>query len=1130
MSVAGLDLLGGGSSFAYATLAGVMAKSIEGNAFTATIVADIAEPGVSGDLVMVADTGAEIRKVDAWTYIPPCQLQSVSPRTGQSGTTVTLTGITLQCGGASVISVTLAGVAATIKSQSATEIVVESSSGSGAGDVVITADNGGTDFLANAWEFSDIASVDPATGQFGTYVNISGNGLFLGVGGVDKVTLAGVDAEILSATKTEVIVRADSGSEDVIGVAGDVVVSSVEGTRVTQVEGWTYIANGAITKVYPASGQVGTIVTITGTGMLGGSTDLTAGTIAGVAPINVLKLTDTEIIVEIASSSAGTGDIVLTADTGAIVTGVDAFEYLEEGVITSLSLEEGQFGTETSIYGTNMLGGGAKIVSVSLAGVEASIVRGKNNTEVLVTVPKSAPNQGDIILVADTGARTVLTNGWQFNARGGISSVSPASGHFGTVVTISGEDLLGGGNDVRELRLADVNVLKVVSVSDSEIVVIADTSSDAISGFGSGFGSGIGNDNVVIISNTGAKVTAMGAFEYVADGVVNEINPDFGQVGTRITINGEGLLGGGDSIASVSIAGVDVSDPVSNGDSISFVAPAASDVTGPVVIVADSGAIVTSEANWTFITVGSMEEVVPNSGQTGAKVTISGSNLLGGGASLVSAHLGAVEATIISESDTKVVVVVELSSASSSPENVVFVANSGAIITGAELWSYTKPGQVSDVSPNFGQFKSVVEITGSNLRAGGSEVVSVSLSGQEVIEITSESDTSVEVIVAAGPVGYGDVVLTADTGAYIVKEDGWKYHEQGRVDVISPDTGVLGTRVTIEGENLFGGGNSVVQVSMANIIAESIDYQSDDKIVVTLANRTTLAEGTCNKCDPTCADCDGVGSDECFTCNGLLTFTGDGTGSCESVCESGVYREGTGEVKTTAYLYLENVDVEQYDTPDQRKSFEEVLQPTLLKATGLSEITCVVAAVEEPAISDGGQFQGALLTIVVTANQVVYETLAGSVESLLISDEFLADLKTNIAGAYFFVNKLTLDASPELDRYTMCQDCDSSCSECFGKNADECIACADGLSRLENTCLPECPADWFYDEDASQCKPLECQSGRYLEDDSSYAGKVEILSETGAVITSDLDFQYLHRGFVTKITPKVGQLGTAVSV
>ena len=32
-------------------------------------------------------------------------------------------------------------------------------------------------------------------------------------------------------------------------------------------------------------------------------------------------------------------------------------------------------------------------------------------------------------------------------------------------------------------------------------------------------------------------------------------------------------------------------------------------------------------------------------------------------------------------------------------------------------------------------------------------------------------------------------------------------------------------------------------------------------------------------------DCDGICERKCFTCNGLLTFTGEVTGSCNSVCD-----------------------------------------------------------------------------------------------------------------------------------------------------------------------------------------------------------------------------------------------------
>ena len=47
----------------------------------------------------------------------------------------------------------------------------------------------------------------------------------------------------------------------------------------------------------------------------------------------------------------------------------------------------------------------------------------------------------------------------------------PSTGHFGTIVTIEGQELLGGGDSVRALTLGGVKA-DIESASESKIVAI----------------------------------------------------------------------------------------------------------------------------------------------------------------------------------------------------------------------------------------------------------------------------------------------------------------------------------------------------------------------------------------------------------------------------------------------------------------------------------------------------------------------------------------------------------------------------------------------------------------------------------------------------------------------------------
>ena len=66
----------------------------------------------------------------------------------------------------------------------------------------------------------------------------------------------------------------------------------------------------------------------------------------------------------------------------------------------------------------------------------------------------------------------------------------------------------------------------------------------------------------------------------------------------------------------------------------------------------------------------------------------------------------------------------------------------------------------------------------------------------------------VEVTAAHGDPAVGDIIITVETGARVLKLDAWEYLDVAEIQAVSPETGHYGTEVTIEGANLLGGGSS----------------------------------------------------------------------------------------------------------------------------------------------------------------------------------------------------------------------------------------------------------------------------------------------------------------------------------
>jgi len=204
-----------------------------------------------------------------------------------------------------------------------------------------------------------------------------------------------------------------------------------------------------IDNVFPASGQYGTIVTITGQRLFGGGTSVSRVTLGDIDS-QLLSETTEEIVVRAdASLTSFTGDVVIIANTGATITAENAWEYLVPGVITDVNPPQGVQGTRVTIRGERLLGGGVNLTDVSLKNVSAIVVS-FSDTEIQLVVSEpltETPGLGDVVIVSDTGSRVIEDDGFRYLTPGVVTtSPNPAYGQHGTRVEICGDGLLGGGS------------------------------------------------------------------------------------------------------------------------------------------------------------------------------------------------------------------------------------------------------------------------------------------------------------------------------------------------------------------------------------------------------------------------------------------------------------------------------------------------------------------------------------------------------------------------------------------------------------------------------------------------------------------------------------------------------------
>jgi len=360
------------------TLAGIAASIQSSSSTQVVVIVARSATGLVGAVTLNAVSGAKVERLGGWTYVAPASIVTVTPSLGQVGTRVTVAGTALLAGGQSIASASLAGAAVeSIVSASDTAVVLITG-GQGAdvqGDVLFVINTGARVYTSSgtAWTYSvasQVVTVTPNSGQLGTRVTIAGARLLGGGSSVSSVTLAGVAATVVSGTDSTIVLTVAAGAA---AVTGHVVVTSDTGARAVLDNSWQYVAPAVVTSVQPRTGQLNTLITVAGTGLLGGGASVASALIGATAAV-VVSSSDIAVVLRVATAAAGAAVIMLTADSGAQVTATGFFTQLADGVIVTVAPSSGMLGTRVTLTGSRLLAGGGAAVSVTLGGEAATLV------------------------------------------------------------------------------------------------------------------------------------------------------------------------------------------------------------------------------------------------------------------------------------------------------------------------------------------------------------------------------------------------------------------------------------------------------------------------------------------------------------------------------------------------------------------------------------------------------------------------------------------------------------------------------------------------------------------------------------------------------------------------------------
>lgn len=215
---------------------------------------------------------------------------------------------------------------------------------------------------------------------------------------------------VLSQSTTQVVAISPQVSGLVEPLTVNITVRSTSAGNTTALSALRFNPTGYVTSVAPAVGPTtgGFNITVVGNASFpfcsGVASDIVSVFVKGIGASHVAEVSATRVVATVSAvSSAGAGDVTVNSNEyGSSSGGSGLITFYTPGTIASVAPSNATLsgGVAVVINGSTPLGNGSDIVSVSLAGVAATIVAQNASTVVVVAGAASAIGTGNVTVVS----------------------------------------------------------------------------------------------------------------------------------------------------------------------------------------------------------------------------------------------------------------------------------------------------------------------------------------------------------------------------------------------------------------------------------------------------------------------------------------------------------------------------------------------------------------------------------------------------------------------------------------------------------------------------------------------------------------------------------------------------------